>query len=473
MPPFDRALRGRETCSGHPCQYCARSRSGTGGNPEDADPTAEMPERRGIRPHAGVAQCDAGILPGAIERRLFVCPSWRLRSQDPLRGGAHRALVLRGEPYFAAALPDTLCELERAVLIGEREADPARAARQAHPNPGVKPKAARRWLRRRQEMVSRSLMTIVTLLPDLFAGCPPTVGALRVHLATDALLMTLREPCANQLKSLRPPVGFFPHNFAPNRKPTLQHKLGRDPPRLWRSGFLLPGESGGRQGAAPRRRPKKTIYSCRPPGRFGSHRPAANRRRADAAPAPLSVLPRRPPASKYPANLRQLVRQGQPAPCAGACRTDKLPLPAHGSRKRGTRRPPTQPVFFSQEPRFPSAARRLDGEHCARTEGPGKVAGGFSDSESGSFCPNPGAGRFRPRFTLSQSRRLKPRGIQPDESSEETEALWENFLRRGRNNSGNQLRTNAKFNSGSANSFQGGAGQRRSSSDRPRRATAR
>ena len=257
---------------------------------------------------------------------------------------------------FAAGLPGTLCELERAVLIGEREADPARAACQAHPNPGVKPKAARRWLRRRQEMVSRSLMTIVMLLPDLFAGCPPTVGALRAHLATDALLMTLRDPCANQLKSLRPAVGFFPHNFAPNRKPTLQHKLGRDPPRLWRSGFLLPGESGGRQGAAPRRRPRKTIYSCRPPGRFGSHRPAANRRRADAAPAPLSVLP----GGHLPASIRrtsvnlcakdnQRLVPEHAARTSSRClrtgaesgeREDRQPSPSSFPRSRDSHRPP-------------------------------------------------------------------------------------------------------------------------------------
>ena len=68
---------------------------------------------------------------------------------------------------FATRLPGTLTELERAVLIGEREAD---LMRQAHPNPWVTPKAARRWLRRRQEMVSKCLRTIVGLLPDLFAG---------------------------------------------------------------------------------------------------------------------------------------------------------------------------------------------------------------------------------------------------------------------------------------------------------------
>ena len=156
--------------------------------------------------------------------------------------------------------------------------------------------------------------------------------------------------------------------------------------------------------------------------------------------------PWRPPASKYPANLRQLVRQGRPAPCAGACRTDKLPFPAHRSRKRGTRRPPTRPSSFP----------RSQGSHRPPGDWTASIAQGlrdlgmsravFPDSESGSLCPYLSAGRFRPRFALSQSRGLKPKGIQPDESSEETEAVWENVLRRGRNNSRNQLRTNAKYN---------------------------
>ena len=121
---------------------------------------------------------------------------------------ASHATFSRLPDCLAARLPGTLTELERPVLIGEREADPAR---QAHANPRVTPKAARRWLRRRQEMVSKFLRTIVGLLPDLFAGCPPTVGELRA------------------------PLGFFWHEFGvSSRKPTLQHKLGRDAPRLWR-----------------------------------------------------------------------------------------------------------------------------------------------------------------------------------------------------------------------------------------------
>ena len=179
---------------------------------------------------------------------------------------------------------------------------------------------------------------------------------------------------------------------------------------------------------------------------FGSRRPAANRRRADAAPAPLSVLP----GGHLPASIRRI--------SVNLCAKDNQRLVPEHAARRSCRSLRTGAESGEREDRQPSPSsfRRSQGSHRPPGDWTQSIAQGlrdlgrsravFPDSESGSFCPNPGAGRLRPRFALSQSRGLKPRGIQPDESSEETEAVWEKILWRGRNNSRIQLRTNAKYN---------------------------
>ena len=156
-------------------------------------------------------------------------------------------------------------------------------------------------------------------------------------------------------------------------------------------------------------------------------RPAANRRRAGAAPAPLSVLP----GGHLPASIRRT--------SVNLCAKDNQRLVPEYAARTSSRCLRTGAESGEREERQPSPSSFPRSRDSHRPPGDwtesmaqglrdlGRSRAVFPDSESGSLCRNPGAGRLRPRFTLSQSRGLKPRGIQPDESSEETEAVWKNF----------------------------------------------
>ncbi len=67
-----------------------------------------------------------------------------------------------------------------------------------------------RWVRRRALAVELFLIAIVSLYPRQFAEVEPTVTALREHLGTERLLVTLRGLAESQLGQLDPPLGLRP-----------------------------------------------------------------------------------------------------------------------------------------------------------------------------------------------------------------------------------------------------------------------
>ncbi len=131
---------------------------------------------------------------------------------------------------LAARLPGTLADLEAAVAVAE-QAPSLAAAADAVRRDAVHLPGAVRWLRRRVRLAHRALTVVRGLFPERLARCAATVGAFRVRLDTDAVLVTLRELAAPQLSMLPAPLGFYPrHGAVGNHHRNGQHNLGPDPP---------------------------------------------------------------------------------------------------------------------------------------------------------------------------------------------------------------------------------------------------
>lgn len=114
--------------------------------------------------------------------------------------------------FLSARLRGTLDGLEAVVATAEESSSMAAAAevlRPAEEAEAVTSTSALRWVRRRVQAVRRILKALVTLLPETL-GCTPSVTALRVHLGTERVLVTLRSIAAAHLAALPPPLGLLP-----------------------------------------------------------------------------------------------------------------------------------------------------------------------------------------------------------------------------------------------------------------------
>ena len=127
---------------------------------------------------------------------------------------------------LASRFPGPLDDLERVVAHVDAASSIEAAADVLRPDI-VLPSAVR-WVRRRLTLVRATLVIVVTLLPDLFAG-NAQLGAVRAALGTDHALVTLRARAAARLAALPRPLGFAPHWAARSRRrPRVQHDLGAD-----------------------------------------------------------------------------------------------------------------------------------------------------------------------------------------------------------------------------------------------------
>lgn len=111
---------------------------------------------------------------------------------------------------FCARLPGTLDQLEAVAVAIECGGAtlPSVCAIHEHGSE-LNDSAAYRWLRCRLQALSRCLKVLITLYPDLFAGCAPTVTAMRAALGVETrLLMRCRQVAAGQLAHISPPLGF-------------------------------------------------------------------------------------------------------------------------------------------------------------------------------------------------------------------------------------------------------------------------
>lgn len=132
--------------------------------------------------------------------------------------------------HLAARFPGTLRELEDVVAVAEGAKSLEEAADRLRPDDIALPSALR-WIARRVRLLRPLLVALIGLLPERFAGCTPTVFALRQRLASACVLVSLRATAALSLTSLSRPLGFAPPRCAngESNKPCQQH-LGRDPP---------------------------------------------------------------------------------------------------------------------------------------------------------------------------------------------------------------------------------------------------
>jgi len=132
--------------------------------------------------------------------------------------------------HLAARFPGTLAQIEEVAAVVEVSASLEAAANTVRTD-DVTLATALRWIRRRTRLVRTTLIAIVSLLPDLCLGTAPTIHALRLLLASESVLMTLRETTALHLAGLSRPLGFrSPLGARGGRKSPLQHHMGPDPP---------------------------------------------------------------------------------------------------------------------------------------------------------------------------------------------------------------------------------------------------
>ena len=106
-----------------------------------------------------------------------------------------------GSPGELDATEDVVARVEAARSI-EAAADVLR--------PDIVLPSTVRWVRRRLTLVRATLVIVVSLLPDVFAG-NARLGAVRAALGTDHALVTLRARVAPRLSALPRPLGFGRH----------------------------------------------------------------------------------------------------------------------------------------------------------------------------------------------------------------------------------------------------------------------
>lgn len=169
----------------------------------------------GVRRHTAYSRVEP---PGTLVAR-FYC----------VEGGVTISLL---PDCFASRFSGSLLELEQVVAQAEAAESLTLAA---HELRGAGWCGALRWLRRRRDLVRQTLLVVITLLPEVFAGCAPTLAAVRAHLhlpADACVLARLREIAARHLVTMPPPVGFGPRTRGrTSMRRSDQHETGPPPRR--------------------------------------------------------------------------------------------------------------------------------------------------------------------------------------------------------------------------------------------------
>jgi hypothetical protein len=133
---------------------------------------------------------------------------------------------------LASHLPGELEAIEHVVTTVEAARSVEAAADALRPD--ITLASAVRWVRRRLMPIRFALLTVVTLLPDLFTG-DARLAAVRLALATPSALVALRTRAAPYLTTLPTPLGFRPRGARrETRRSTVPHGMGADragPPR--------------------------------------------------------------------------------------------------------------------------------------------------------------------------------------------------------------------------------------------------
>lgn len=133
---------------------------------------------------------------------------------------------------LASHFPGELDPIEHVVATVEAARSVEAAADVLRPDLTLA--SAVRWVRRRLRPIRLALLTVVTLLPELFTG-DARLAAVRAALATSSALMALRTDAAPHLATLPTPLGFHPRAVGRDARPSaVPHGMGADragPPR--------------------------------------------------------------------------------------------------------------------------------------------------------------------------------------------------------------------------------------------------
>jgi hypothetical protein len=127
---------------------------------------------------------------------------------------------------LASHFPGELHPIEQVVAAVETARSVEAAADGLRPD--ITLPSAVRWVRRRLMPIRLALLTVVTLVPDLFAG-DARLAAVRAALATSSALLALRTHAAPHLATLPPPLGFHPRASRRDAAPAAApHGMGAD-----------------------------------------------------------------------------------------------------------------------------------------------------------------------------------------------------------------------------------------------------
>lgn len=127
---------------------------------------------------------------------------------------------------LASHFPGDLDAIEHVVATAETARSVEAAADVLRPD--ITLPSAVRWVRRRLMPIRRVLLTLVTLLPDLFTGDARLI-AVRRALATPCALVALRTHAAPHLATVATPLGFHPRAARRDaRHAAVPHGLGAD-----------------------------------------------------------------------------------------------------------------------------------------------------------------------------------------------------------------------------------------------------
>lgn len=131
---------------------------------------------------------------------------------------------------LASRLSSSLAAVEEvARAVEERTSSVEVVAQKLRPEIGLQ--GALRWVRRRVAAARVALSALKGLRPDLLGSVVPTLAAVGVALAVDALLPAVRELAGAQVSSVPPYVGFGPRAERRDRSRRLrQQGTGADPP---------------------------------------------------------------------------------------------------------------------------------------------------------------------------------------------------------------------------------------------------
>ncbi len=141
----------------------------------------------------------------------------------------HRTFSLLPD-HLAARFPGALSQIEQVVVAADAASSLQACANALRPDPVSLPSALR-WVRRRLTYVRSLLAIVVPMVPQLFLGCPPTIGAVRQRLGVDFVLVALRDVLSEHLAALASPLGFRHRRADDGRRPgALQQHKGPDPP---------------------------------------------------------------------------------------------------------------------------------------------------------------------------------------------------------------------------------------------------